>query len=449
MQEKNISIIGRQESPVKTVLRLSLPAILEQIMFTAVTYVDTAMVGVLGASATAAVGINSSCVWLIGGTLSAMGVGFSVQIAQRAGANDIEGARNVVRTAVFTCISVGIVAGILLQMIAPFIPIWMGGAPEVIFTNTRKTGELTISKTVDGNDSDANKAFDITVTFAAPTVQDVKAPLNGSYTGTQNGVPVTGGVTGETWTKTFTLKGGESVTFTGLLEGTAYTVTEDDYRTEGYVTKVNGVEVEDYNDGLSVTGKISSTGTGKVAYTNIRDTGDLIISKTVAGTGGEEDRAFDFTLTLEKNEHGANVDDDYDTTLTTTTDEGTTTKTGTLTVSNGTATSSIQMTHGQTLTIQGLPDKAAYTVTESDNAGYSVTASGQAGEISNDHTAEAGFRNYRGGGGGRDDDDDDPPPPKKPPEIPETGMNWVLPALLALAGGARSEEHTSELQSPA
>lgn len=47
MQEKNISIIGRQESPVKTVLRLSLPAILEQIMFTAVTYVDTAMVGVL------------------------------------------------------------------------------------------------------------------------------------------------------------------------------------------------------------------------------------------------------------------------------------------------------------------------------------------------------------------------------------------------------------------
>lgn len=61
-----------------------------------------------------------------------MGVGFSVQIAQRAGANDIEGARNVVRTAVFTCISVGIVAGILLQMIAPFIPVWMGGAPEVI-----------------------------------------------------------------------------------------------------------------------------------------------------------------------------------------------------------------------------------------------------------------------------------------------------------------------------
>lgn len=59
MQEKTLVLSGDRSRPVKTVLRLSLPAILEQIMFTAVTYVDTAMVGVLGASATAAVGINS------------------------------------------------------------------------------------------------------------------------------------------------------------------------------------------------------------------------------------------------------------------------------------------------------------------------------------------------------------------------------------------------------
>ena len=81
------------------------------------------------------------------------------------------------------------------------------------------------------------RRFDITVTFVAPTVQNVQAKLAGSYTGTQNGAEVTGEVTGdatgERWTETFTLKGGESVTFTGLLEGTAYTVTEDDYRTEG------------------------------------------------------------------------------------------------------------------------------------------------------------------------------------------------------------------------
>lgn len=132
MEEKNISIIGSGESPTKTVLKLSLPAILEQIMFTAVTYVDTAMVGVLGADSTAAVGINSSSVWLIGGVLSAIGVGFSVQVAQRAGANDVQGARNVVRTAVFTCLVTGVLSFLFTQLLAPHIPVWMGGSPEVI-----------------------------------------------------------------------------------------------------------------------------------------------------------------------------------------------------------------------------------------------------------------------------------------------------------------------------
>ena len=46
------------------VMLLAWPAILEQIMITAVQYVDTAMVGQLGASATAAVGLMSSSIWL-------------------------------------------------------------------------------------------------------------------------------------------------------------------------------------------------------------------------------------------------------------------------------------------------------------------------------------------------------------------------------------------------
>ena len=35
-----------------------------------------------------------------------------------------------------------------------------------------------------------------------------------------------------------------------------------------------------------------------MAYTNTRDTGDLVITKTVTGSGGEEDKLFDFTVTL-------------------------------------------------------------------------------------------------------------------------------------------------------
>lgn len=132
MSEQKINIIDSAQSPMKTVLRLSGPAIAEQIMYTMLSYADTAMVGVLGATATAAVGLNSSCTWLIGGLLSSIGVGFSVQVAQRAGANDLEGARDVVRTATFTCITVGLIATLLCSLIAPYVPIWMGGSPEVI-----------------------------------------------------------------------------------------------------------------------------------------------------------------------------------------------------------------------------------------------------------------------------------------------------------------------------
>lgn len=132
MSEEKISILDPSQTPMKTVLNLSWPAILEQMMFTAVSYVDTAMVGSLGALATAAVGINSSCTWLVGGTLSSIGVGFAVQVAQKAGANDTEGARDVVKQAVFTCFTVGILATILCFILAPNIPVWMGGAPEVI-----------------------------------------------------------------------------------------------------------------------------------------------------------------------------------------------------------------------------------------------------------------------------------------------------------------------------
>lgn len=84
-------ILG-SKNPVRTVFLLSWPAILEQILFTAVQYVDTAMVGSLGANATAAVGINTSSIWLIGGLLNAVSTGFAVQVAQYTGAQDMDSA---------------------------------------------------------------------------------------------------------------------------------------------------------------------------------------------------------------------------------------------------------------------------------------------------------------------------------------------------------------------
>ena len=60
----------------KVLFSLAWPAIIEQFLLTMVSYVDTAMVGSLGAQATAAIAINASTTWLINGVLTAIGCVF-------------------------------------------------------------------------------------------------------------------------------------------------------------------------------------------------------------------------------------------------------------------------------------------------------------------------------------------------------------------------------------
>ena len=69
------------KSMLMTILALAWPTMLEQFMQTAVQYIDTAMVGTLGTQATAAVGSTATVNWLIGSTISAVGVGFLSYIA--------------------------------------------------------------------------------------------------------------------------------------------------------------------------------------------------------------------------------------------------------------------------------------------------------------------------------------------------------------------------------
>ena len=49
---------------VSTILTLAWPTMLEELMQTAVQYIDTAMVGAIGTQATAAVGATSTVNWL-------------------------------------------------------------------------------------------------------------------------------------------------------------------------------------------------------------------------------------------------------------------------------------------------------------------------------------------------------------------------------------------------
>lgn len=128
------SIIDDQQSPWMTIILLAWPIFLEQVLNSLAQAVDTAMVGSLGAIATAAVSISQSPNMLVNGVIMALGVGFTSLIARSVGADDMVRARGLVRQAILTIFSLGIPMTILLFCLARYIPIWMGGAPEILDT---------------------------------------------------------------------------------------------------------------------------------------------------------------------------------------------------------------------------------------------------------------------------------------------------------------------------
>lgn len=116
----------------KIVVMLAIPAILEQLSHIVVQYVDAAMVGGLGAYATAAVGINSSTNVLLGGIQQAIGIGFCVQIAMAIGSKNTDKIKQVVQQAILIAALVGGFLSIIMQVIGNYSPIWLGAEEEVI-----------------------------------------------------------------------------------------------------------------------------------------------------------------------------------------------------------------------------------------------------------------------------------------------------------------------------
>lgn len=138
MKESHITkLITANDKPalrtiISAALLLAWPAIVEQIMLTAVQYVDTAMVGRLGADATAAVGLTTSPTWMFHGIFAATAMGFSVQVAQHLGAERGEQAKRVVAQSLRVVAVLGICLGTLGVVISFPLPYWLGAEPEII-----------------------------------------------------------------------------------------------------------------------------------------------------------------------------------------------------------------------------------------------------------------------------------------------------------------------------
>ena len=110
---------------VAVILSLAWPTMLEQLMQTAVQYIDTAMVGALGTQATAAVGATTTVNWLVFSTVSALGIGFLSYIARACGAEDHEGTKRAVGQAVLAVLVCGIAFSVLTLGLSKQVPVWM------------------------------------------------------------------------------------------------------------------------------------------------------------------------------------------------------------------------------------------------------------------------------------------------------------------------------------
>ena len=122
---------------LKLTVALSTPAILAQLSIIVMEYIDSSMVGQLGANDSASIGLVASSTWLFGGLLSAAAMGFTVQVAHLLGANRSNDARSVLRQSLVCCMTFSVVLAILGCLISSYLPHWLGGNNAICQNSSR------------------------------------------------------------------------------------------------------------------------------------------------------------------------------------------------------------------------------------------------------------------------------------------------------------------------
>jgi len=121
----------KEKGLARVIFALALPTIIEQVMASAVQYIDTAMVGTLGTQATAAVGATGTVGWLVNGVIAAFGIGFLAIISQACGADNEGSARHAAAQSVLVVLVLGSALTAILLSLSKWVPIWMQVDPAI------------------------------------------------------------------------------------------------------------------------------------------------------------------------------------------------------------------------------------------------------------------------------------------------------------------------------
>lgn len=134
------------------------------------------------------------------------------------------------------------------------------------FENKYVTHKLTIEKVVDGNQGDKNKDFDFTVTIKGADGEAYKYATVKGGTTTPNEIKAASGTA-----ISVRLKNGESVIFYGLSSEDKFTVTEADYRSDGYKTSYKIGGDTSSIEGRSIAEEAIGASDTTVIFTNTKD----------------------------------------------------------------------------------------------------------------------------------------------------------------------------------
>lgn len=120
--------LGQQ---LRLTVQLSIPAVIAQLSSIVMQYIDAAMVGSLGAEEAASIGLISTTTWLFWGLCVAAATGFSVQVAHKIGAGDMQGARTVLRQALTATVVFSLLLAAAGVAISGALPGWLGGDKSI------------------------------------------------------------------------------------------------------------------------------------------------------------------------------------------------------------------------------------------------------------------------------------------------------------------------------
>ena len=247
-----------------------------------------------------------------------------------------------------------------------------GQADTLTCTNAQWAyGDLSISKQVVGEENAGEKEFSFAVTLTDPAGK----PTTGAFeTKTVNALgtetKAQEAIFDENGSCTVQVKAGETLTLSGIPQGTHYSVVEDANSSEGYLVKRANDE-----------GIISATAS-EARFDNVKASGALGIAKIVAGNAGDYERGYAFAVTVDGLfQTGSEAERSLDATLFKAdgTQEAQTitftrTNSGADDAQSTVGTATFTLSHNQGLLIQGLPAESSYTVKE--DAFYELVADG-------------------------------------------------------------------------